>query len=233
MCTASWFFSRTGYELYFNRDESVARTLALGPRSVLLAGVRALAPCDPEGGGTWIGVNEHGLALGLLNARHTNEERDAPRSRGLLVRELLPAGSLEALDEALRASALGRYRAFTLVARQTAREPRAWAWDGRALAARSPDMPLCSSSLDSARAAAVRRRTFERRLAESGEVDPEFLEGFHRSHEPERGPWSPCMHRDVAHTVSASHVRVTCESISMRYAPGAPCTTAFGPEVEL
>jgi len=59
------------------------------------------------------------------------------------------------------------------------------------------------------------------------------LAHFQASHEPERGPWSPCMHRAEAATVSASQVRVDERSVALRYAPGPPCTTAFGPWLEL
>jgi hypothetical protein len=41
------------------------------------------------------------------------------------------------------------------------------------------------------------------------------------------------MHRADAATVSASQVRVDARSVAVRYAPGPPCTTAFGNWLEL
>ena len=52
---------------------------------------------------------------------------------------------------------------------------------------------------------------------------------FHRSHRPERGAHSPCMHRDDARTVSLTGVRVTASAISMTYADGPPCSTELSP----
>jgi hypothetical protein len=36
------------------------------------------------------------------------------------------------------------------------------------------------------------------------------------------------MHRADAATVSASQVRVDARAVALRYAPGPPCTAAFG-----
>jgi hypothetical protein len=88
-------------------------------------------------------------------------------------------------------------------------------------------MPLASSGRGSEQAHAVRREVLEG-MARGEELDPELLEAFHRSHAPERGVWSPCMHREEAATVSASHVSVGPDEVRFRYAPGPPCRTPFG-----
>jgi hypothetical protein len=227
VCTASWLITPEGFELFFNRDESLRRGRALPPAELELGATRALAPTDPDGGGTWIGVNRHGLALALLNARD-GLQAEAPerRSRGLLVRDLLALARLDELPAALARQELGRTRAFTLLALAPGAPPRAFAWDGEALAERAPLSPLCSSSLDATRASAERRRLFERlSRAHEGRA---LCERFQASHEPERGPWSPCMHRADAATVSASQVRVGRAEVALRYADGAPCRASFG-----
>jgi hypothetical protein len=232
VCTASWLTRRDGFELFFNRDESQRRGRARPPERLELGGVRALAPVDADAGGTWIGVNEFGLALGLLNAWEAETPR-APRSRGLLVRELLGARGAEEALARLAREPLERYRAFTLALLEPGRAPALRAWDGRALAAPAARLPLSSSSLDHARAQAERERVLARALAAGGASERELLEGFQRSHEPERGPWSPCMHRADAATVSASQVRVEARTVALRYAGGPPCTTEFGDWLEL
>lgn len=80
-----------------NRDEQHTRAPGKSPETIQLqeAGsdhtLQALAPSDPSGGGTWVGVNEHGVAATLLNLNL----QDAPakqahhQSRGLLVLEAL------------------------------------------------------------------------------------------------------------------------------------------------
>ena len=56
-----------GYEVFCNRDELHSRKPALPPVLVMRNGVRYLAPIDAAGGGSWIGVNEFGLTLCLVN----------------------------------------------------------------------------------------------------------------------------------------------------------------------
>jgi uncharacterized protein with NRDE domain len=70
-----------------NRDEHYSRQ-ARGPQ-VLHQAPRVYAGKDEYAGGTWLGVNEFGLVVGLLN-RHSPELQDpARRSRGLLCLDLL------------------------------------------------------------------------------------------------------------------------------------------------
>jgi uncharacterized protein with NRDE domain len=63
---------------------------------------RAIAGIDPVAGGTWFGVNEHGVVVSVTN-RPKSEVPVRPKSRGLLVRELLGfRTAAEARDEAVR-----------------------------------------------------------------------------------------------------------------------------------
>src|SRR5437867_2638108 len=114
MCTASWLIHPDGFELFFNRDESLARGPARAPEQLELAGVRMLLPVDSDAGGTWLGVNEFGLAVGLLNGTDARGSHPEPRSRGLLVRDLLPARDADSVLAALERESLQRYRGFTL-----------------------------------------------------------------------------------------------------------------------
>ncbi len=64
---------------------------------------RILCPVDQRSGGTWLGVNQHGVFVGICN-RRTLEPLGSNRSRGMLVKEVLKAGSSrsaveKALDE--------------------------------------------------------------------------------------------------------------------------------------
>src|SRR6185312_11981515 len=67
MCTVSWIHAREGYQLLCNRDERHTRRPAQAPTVRQNGGVRFIAPIDGEEGGSWIGVNEFGLTLCLLN----------------------------------------------------------------------------------------------------------------------------------------------------------------------
>ena len=73
------------------------------------------APQDLRRGGTWIGVNRHGLAVALTN-RDRGSERKGWRSRGLLVNDCLNAATRdEAMAAARRLNPQG-YSGFHLVA---------------------------------------------------------------------------------------------------------------------
>lgn len=233
MCTASWRFGEGGYELFFNRDESVRRGRARAPEVLDFGAVRGLAPTDADAGGTWLGVNEHGLTLALLNAWDLRVDPREPRSRGLLVRDLLTsAGAAEVLARLAREE-LVHYRGFTLLLLAPEEGAHVRHWNGQALVAQPAVRPLASSSLDGGRARSERQALFERLTLGAGEPARTALERFHASHEPERGPWSPCMHRAEASTVSASQVRVTPREIALRYVDGPPCEREWGPWLTL
>ncbi len=235
MCTVSWFFTEDGYELFSNRDERRTRPSAAPPAVVETPRVRYLAPSDTEAGGTWIAVNELGLTLSLLNlyqATRPPGSPQPPRSRGLLVRDLAASEGLAEVAEALARTDLARYEPFTLLAVEP-RLARAFEWDGRSLETLGePAHPLVSSAVAFPAAAAARKRSFEL-LAAQGLGGPELHLAFHRSHLPERGRLSVCMHREDARTVGFSRVRVDAREITLAYAPSSPCRTGLGAPLSL
>lgn len=79
-----------------NREEFYDRP-TLAP-SIQSGKPRALCGIDQQAGGTWLGVNQHGLVVGCTNRRKMKRP-PVPRSRGLLCRELLRASSAQAAVE--------------------------------------------------------------------------------------------------------------------------------------
>lgn len=233
MCTASWRFGEGGYELFFNRDESLRRGKARAPELADFGDLRGLAPTDADAGGTWLGVNERGLALALLNAWDERVDPREPRSRGLLVRDLLASVRAEEALARLAGEDLARYRGFTLLVLAPEEGASVRHWDGREMSAPPAERPLASSSLDGGRARRERRALYERLSLGAAEPTRAALERFQASHEPERGPWSPCMHRAEAATVSASQLRVSARAVALRYADGPPCEREWGPWLTL
>ncbi|MEW6210369.1 MAG: NRDE family protein [Acidobacteriota bacterium] len=67
MCTISWLRRDDGFDLMCNRDERHSRKRAFAPAMDRLRGVSFISPKDGDHGGTWIGVNQFGVALCLLN----------------------------------------------------------------------------------------------------------------------------------------------------------------------
>jgi uncharacterized protein with NRDE domain len=72
-----------------NRDEHYDRPSA--PPALWFTEPKILAGKDLLAGGTWLGVNEHGLLVGILNRRSNGEPHPhtQTRSRGLLCLDLL------------------------------------------------------------------------------------------------------------------------------------------------
>ena len=109
-----------------NRDEATDRP-SLPPRRLEDDPV-VVAPQDEEAGGTWLGVNEHGVFVALTN-RWVDLEGE--RSRGLLVREALRRqGADDAARLVERDVEPGRYAGFNLVVAD-ADAAVELAWDGR------------------------------------------------------------------------------------------------------
>jgi uncharacterized protein with NRDE domain len=69
-----------------NREEFYAR--GGEPPRILDGPCRAVAGLDPAAGGTWLGVNDSGVVVAVTNRPRSRAPAN-PRSRGLLVRELL------------------------------------------------------------------------------------------------------------------------------------------------
>lgn len=96
-----------------NREELYARPAE--PPQIHEGPARYVAGTDVVAGGTWLGVNEVGLLVAVTN-RHKSRVPPQPRSRGLLVREMLECRSAkEAMELATRELDLNRYAGCNLV----------------------------------------------------------------------------------------------------------------------
>ncbi|HUJ24925.1 MAG TPA: NRDE family protein [Myxococcales bacterium] len=92
-----------------NRNELLAR-----PASGLAVRGGVLAPRDELAGGSWLGLNRHGLFVCVTN-RHGAMIDPSRKSRGLLVMEALQAHSAAGLREALGELRGDRHNGFHLV----------------------------------------------------------------------------------------------------------------------
>ena len=226
MCTASWLHQPDGFELFCNRDERRTRRPALPPQVTALRGVQTIAPRDGDFGGSWISVNEFGLALSLLNLyqAQSNSNREFT-SRGLLLMELADCRCREEVTERISKTSLEKFQPFTLLTLTPNEVALIVQWNGRACAIdRDGDarMPLTSSSFDSGKVIEARKQQFSELPLPAG-INTEVLLGFHRSHDPAPGAYSVCMHRPDAETVSFSRVKVASDCVTFSYHPHAPC----------
>jgi hypothetical protein len=211
-----------------NRDEQRARPPALPPQRRRFGRHTAILPVDSVWGGTWIGVNDAGLALALLNVNlpHGSSRPRAIRaSRGAVIPELLGCGTLAAALRRARRLRPEEYAPFRLVllARGEVAEVR---WDGanfRPTRHGRLTAPLLftSSGLGDHLVEGPRRRLFEEFFARPGDW-PARQDAFHRHSWPGREHLSVCMRRADACTVSHTLLEIDESSCVLTYNPAAP-----------
>lgn len=227
MCTVSFIPKTQGWYLAMNRDEQRSRPPGLPPAFFHGETCLKLYPHEPEGG-TWIGANDAGLCLALINwhAESRIPER-AQLSRGTIIPTLLDCEELGAVHCRLEDMPLVRFQPFRLVA-VSPQGPSLhfWSWNGQSLYGRGylwSRMHWFSSGFNETEVSRVRQQTCLQAATLSGVGTIPWLRKLHASHHPEKGPYSICMHRRDATTVSYTELIATRRTILMNYFPGSPC----------
>jgi len=227
MCTVTFIARKRGYALGMNRDEKLARVQALPPAERLVEGRRVLYPSEPAGG-TWIALNESGVTFALINWYSiTTRVNGAATSRGEVV---VAVSGLDAESNAaarLQELPLKRINPFRLIGVfPVTRQVVEWRWDSKCLTAaehRWKTQQWISSGFDEPTAQRVRNQTFQRAARQNSVGSLDWLRRLHRSHSPQSGPFSTCMHRDDATTVSYAEITVSPGKAAMSYHSGSPC----------
>lgn len=230
MCTVTFIARRNGYLLGMNRDEKLDRAIALPPRQFCLENRKVICPSEP-GGGTWIGVNDAGSTLALINWYSVPGRASGNAvSRGEVVRLALPSDSVCSVERALARLPLEGVNPFRLLGVFPAdRHLIEWRWNSTRLDRlehRWQTGTWISSGFDEPGAQLARERTFRESLREPSATSVEWLRRLHGSHTPVRGPYSTCMHRGDAATVSYTEILVSPGTARVRYRAGAPCCGA-------
>jgi len=220
MCTVSIVTTAGGFRCIFNRDERLSRSVAHSPIERRLGERCAVFPIDPDGGGSWIGVNDAGLVAMLLN-RTTRRTRNlpAPRfSRGTIVQGLLEHATADAACAALSRLAPELFGPFSVLVIQ-GRCARVITSDDLTdhtdIVLVRPIM-LTSSSLGDELVTEPRQSLFEQLVLRR----PDWIDGqdvFHRHHWAERPEVSVVMRRHDAATVSRTTVDIDRQCARMQY----------------
>ncbi len=97
MCTVSYYKDAGKIVLTSNRDESIHRPNAFAPIIDYFNDTKLFFPKDPQGGGTWFVVNEHGSVFVLLNGADFKHISKPPyaKSRGIVLLELASSSNFE------------------------------------------------------------------------------------------------------------------------------------------
>lgn len=230
MCTLTFVARKSGYLVGMNRDEKRSRIAGLPPEEHRRGGRMALLPSEP-GGGTWIGVNDLGITLALINwYAIPRQVQSGAVSRGAVVNNALPASSAAEVEATLHRMPLERTNPFRLIGVfPKTHAVHEWRWNLDRI--ERVDHPWStatwiSSGLDEPGACQTRGRVFCDALRLKGSGSTGWLRRIHRSHRPEQGPYSTCMHREDAVTVSYTEVRVSRRVAILDHTPGPPCCTA-------
>lgn len=227
MCTVTFSPRKTGYVVAMNRDEGLTRTAGLPPAKKFLNGCALLCPSEPAGG-TWITVNQHGVSLALINWYSVAARvRGDPVSRGEIINATGAAVSPDIVDDILNKYPLRKTNPFRLIGIFPAGcEVSEWQWDLKKLVRKSHRWRMqqwISSGFDEPTAQRERGRTFQLAQRQSSAGSLDWLRCLHRSHSPEAGPFSTCMHREDAATVSYAEILVAHRRAVMRYLATSPC----------
>lgn len=236
MCTVTFVARRRGYALGMNRDEKLSRAQGLPPARRVVNGRAALFPSEPSGG-TWISVNEAGAAFALINWYSVDARVVGSNiSRGEVVKQILALESPDQVGAALAGFRLGQVNPFRLIGVFPAlRAVVQWRWDVQQLERiehRWQTSTWISSGFDEEGAQQTRAKIFREALR-GGPLELGQLRQLHRSHSPEPGPYSHCMHRVDAATVSYTEIVISDRAAAMRHTSGAPCCSRLSPAITL
>ncbi|HEY1489420.1 MAG TPA: NRDE family protein [Verrucomicrobiae bacterium] len=227
MCTVSFFARKSGYLLAMNRDEKLTRATGLPPKLRKVDGRVVLCPSEP-GGGTWIALNDSGVTFALINwySVKARVKIDAI-SRGEVVNTVSAADGKTYVDSAFAKLPLAKMNPFRLIGIfPTPGEIFEWRWDLKKLVCKKhPWKPQqwISSGFDEPKAQKTRSAVFRLALIQRSAGRLDWLRRLHRSHDPEYGAFSTCMHRADAATVSYTEIAYTPRHAIMRHHLGAPC----------
>ena len=224
-----------------NRDEFYARPTA-EPR-VIADDPWVVAGQDLQAGGTWLGVNEYDMVVGLLNRRSSTGPDPNRRSRGLLCLEALQTRSPVAVVSRVSHELAGAYNGFNLLVA----DPRsAFVVTNHAdqiVIHELPDGVHLLTNLDlndpTCPRIAASSQAFARLTPLLATVDDSsLLDELRRILADHRTALDPrmefesgtlCLHGDSYGTRSASVLayRSTAQQTRFWHAAGPPCTTGF------
>jgi uncharacterized protein with NRDE domain len=240
MCTlvvAAHVFDGYPLVVVANRDEQLDR--ASSPPFVWPGGF--LAPCDDVAGGTWLGINDKGVVVGITN-RYLGPKDHTRLSRGALVKDALELGSAREIHRAMAEVPASCHNGFHLV----------YADDQDVLATVSNGAHIAQLTLgrgihmiterafgagdDGPRLARIRRAWAE--LAPGKTLDLDRLVRLLTEHDQEDLLGATCIHipglrygtrSSAAIALAGEDGGAALSRSRMLWAEGPPCTTPFAP----
>lgn len=243
MCTLALFFNLLdAYPLLVaaNRDEHYDRP-ATAPE-LISSRPKILAGKDLRVGGTWLGVNEFGLMVGVLNRRaeEARQLHSNPRSRGLLCLELLALRNADEAREFLRLHE-DNYNPFTIVYADRGHAGVAFNNNGNiTTGSLDPGLHVFSSAAAMDTRSGKADRAYDRILRWAQDSPPgdkidalldklQLILGDHSTVIDDDPRDAICVHGAESGTVSSSIVQYSAAARRFEtfYCAGAPCRNSF------
>ncbi len=227
MCTISFIPNSQGFYLGMNRDESLRRSVALPPDLYRAGNRSSIYPREPNGG-TWIGVNDLGLSLALINwhAVPTRQENRVV-SRGVVVRTLLAADDIGVsylMLDALPIRQMPPFRVIAIALRDHSVAEFRWNQDQLlTIKHHWTAQHWFSSGFDESIVHATRAEICENEWKKTDAGTLPWLRALHQSHLPKPSALSICMHGENAATVSYTELVLQPGRGFMRYHQGPLC----------
>jgi uncharacterized protein with NRDE domain len=222
MCTLSVLRLNNLLVITMNRDEARLRHEA-GLRQQQQNGLKLLYPIDGQAGGTWFGVNNHGVVLALLNRYQDPQFSSAP-TRGNIIPQALAYGDFNLVKKHLSEQNYQGYNPFDLllVANDKCLH---LSWNGRHLSTyivNEKALLISSSARNTDAVLAKRQEHFQQWLRRTPELSAEaVLQHIHLQHNPDSQADSVLMDRSDAHSKSICQVLVDANCCEFNYYPEA------------
>jgi uncharacterized protein with NRDE domain len=232
MCTlviAAGVVSEHPLVVVANRDEELDRPST--PPFVWTSGeTRFLAPRDDRAGGTWLGLNEHGVFVGITN-RFLGPRDPARASRGELVVRALAHPTASAIHRSLADLDPRRYNGFHLVYAD-ANDACATIADGESLAqvVLGRGLHVITERTFGAATDKPRRQRIESAWGHlaAPPFDPTRLTRLLAEHDPSDPFASTCIHLpELRYGTRSGMVLEVSTTPRMLWAEGPPCTARF------
>jgi hypothetical protein len=238
MCTLSVVTRDNGYLLGMNRDERITRGAGAPSVAREVGGTRVIYPSDGSGG-TWIGANQNGVALALLNwndAAPRPTDTAKGRSKGLVIPSLIGSRSSAELSMAMDGFELEGMLPFRLVGVFTSeRQICEWRWNAELIEILPHEWEVrhwFSSSLSDREAERVRGSACRDAWNHPDAGSVFWLRRLHASHADATGRFSLCVHRPDVKTLSYTEIESIPTSTRIEHFVGSPCEGMVGSAIE-
>jgi len=217
MCTLTLHKSHDGIVLTSNRDELRKRDED-GVRHCKQNGLELIYPVDAKAKGTWIGVNNYGVALCLLNNYQAEYNKGLVSRGSIIASAILHKDVITCKNWLQNTIQLSLYNPFVLILTDTKNTLR-FSWDGKVLTTKAIefiDWRLeSSSSVEHDATLEYREEVFLRWL--NTRPDQEQIIDFHLQQAENELSRSVCMSRSATHTKSITQIVIGKQTIGLNY----------------